>query len=161
MMQHHDRGVSDPLDDIQRALILVSRSSKLQARAVGMSFVTTTILFYVAGTPEPHATGLADEYGLDKSTVSRQLAVLEEQGLIRRAPHATRARSQLLKLTAKGRRDLAFAIANHRSRLAASLGTWPETDIVAFSRLLSRFVLDLDRTDRMAKTTQPQEEATS
>jgi DNA-binding MarR family transcriptional regulator len=153
--------VTDPLDDIQRALILFSRSSKLQARAVGMSFVTTTILFYVASTPEPHATGLADEYGLDKSTVSRQLAVLEDQGLIRRAPHATRARSQLLKLTAKGRRDLASAIANHRRRLAESLGTWPDSDVVTFSRLLSRFVLDLDRTDSVAKPTEPQAEPRS
>jgi DNA-binding MarR family transcriptional regulator len=150
--------VNDPLDDIQRALILFSRNSKLHGRSVGMSFVTTTILSYVASTPEPHATGLADEYGLDKSTVSRQLAVLEDQGLIRRLPHATRARSQLLKLTAKGRRAFASAIANHRRRLGDSLGTWPEADLVAFSRLLSRFVLDLDRTD---SATRPQLEATA
>jgi DNA-binding MarR family transcriptional regulator len=160
MMQHHSQGVTDPLDDIQRALILFSRSSKLQARAAGMSFVTTTILFYVASTPEPHATGLADEYGLDKSTVSRQLAVLEDQGLIRRAPHATRTRSQLLKLTTKGRRGLASAIANHRRRLAESLGTWPDADVVAFSRLLARFVLDLDRAVSGAKATPPQLETT-
>jgi len=147
--------VTDPLDDIQRALILFSRSSKLHARAVGLSFVTTTILSYVASTPEPHATGLADEYGLDKSTVSRQLAVLEDQGLIRRAPHATRARSQVLKLTPKGRRDLESAIANHRRRLGESLGAWSEADLVAFSRLLSRFVLDLDRTE--SSFTNPEE----
>jgi DNA-binding MarR family transcriptional regulator len=158
-IQHHTVDVS-PLDDIQRALIMFSRSSKLQARAIGMSFVTTTILSYVASTPEPHATGLADDYGLDKSTVSRQLGVLEDQGLIRRVPHATRARSQLLKLTAKGRRVLASAIANHRERLGESLGAWPEADLVAFSRLLSRFVLDLDRTD-VAKSTQPELEPTS
>ena len=140
------------LDDIQRAFITFSRSSKVHARAFGLSFVTATILLYIDSNVEPHATGLADEYGLDKSTVSRQLAYLESQGLLRRVAHATRPRAQLLKLTAKGQRALSEAIARHRTRLGDALKGWPKADVVALSRLLSRFVVDLDRHDTATAT---------
>jgi DNA-binding MarR family transcriptional regulator len=138
------------LDEIQRALITFSRSTKVHARSFGLSFVTATILVYIDSAAEPHATGLADEYGLDKSTVSRQLADLESQGLLRRVIHATRPRTQLLKLTAKGERVLSAARTRHRTRLAETLENWPKADVVELSRLLSRFVVDLDRHDTAA-----------
>jgi DNA-binding MarR family transcriptional regulator len=46
----------------------------------GLSFVAFGVLTYVDSAPSPHAKDLADVYGLDKSTVSRQLADLEAQG---------------------------------------------------------------------------------
>lgn len=138
----------DPIGEIHRAIITVSRSARIQAiRESNLSLVALAILSYVDNTADPTATDLAGEYGLDKSTVSRQLADLERQALLRRVPDATRARMQLLKLTAKGRRCLSAARTSQRKRLGKKLGNWPAADVVAFSRLLSRFASATNRPD--------------
>lgn len=50
---------------------------------------------------------LAERYGLEKSTVSRQLSQLEEDGLLHRVAHPSRPRTKLLELTDTGRARLA------------------------------------------------------
>ena len=133
---------TDPIGDIQRAIILFNRTSRTQLAhaSEGWSFVTATILSYIDGSPDPTATDLAELYGLDKSTVSRQLADLEDQGFIKRQPHDTRPRTQLLVLTAKGRRTRSQAIERHRELIARNLASWSEDDIARFAALLTRFV---------------------
>jgi len=84
---------NDPVGEIQRAIILFTRNSRTQAARDGWSFVTAAILSYIDSSLDPTAMDLAELYGLDKSTVSRQLADLEDQGLMTRAPHETRPRT--------------------------------------------------------------------
>jgi DNA-binding MarR family transcriptional regulator len=134
--------VNDPIGEIQRAIIQFTRDSRsAAARSVaGGSFVAAAIMSYIASAADPTATGLAELWGLDKSTVSRQLADLEAERLVARAAHPTRARTQRLRLTAKGQRALANAIARHRDRIAEAVASWSAHDISQFAALLKRFV---------------------
>jgi DNA-binding MarR family transcriptional regulator len=133
---------NDPIGDIQRALILFNRTSRTQAARAdaGWSFVVAAMLSYIESSPDPTATDLAELYGLDKSTVSRQLGDLEDQGFVTREPHETRPRTQHLSLTAKGRRALATAVQRHRELIEKNLASWSPDDISRFAALLSRFV---------------------
>jgi DNA-binding MarR family transcriptional regulator len=137
---------ADPLEEIHRAIILFSRASRTRANDMyeGLSFVGYTLLSYVDIMPCPHASDLAQEYGLDRSTVSRQLSELEENGLLLRAPDPHHSRKQRLELTTLGRKSLAAAKSGQRKRLEDRLGHWPREDVVTFGRLFHRFVFDHD-----------------
>ncbi len=132
----------DPISELQTAILQFTRNSRKQVAysTVGGSFVAAAVLSYIANTEDPTATSLAEAYGLDKSTVSRQLADLEEQGFVKRSRHPSRPRTQDLHLTAKGKKTLVTAISKHRLRLKQSLAAWSAKDIATFSGLLARFV---------------------
>jgi DNA-binding MarR family transcriptional regulator len=137
---------ADPIEEIHRAIILFSRASRTRANDMyeGLSFVGYTLLSYVDTTPCPHASDLAEEYSLDRSTVSRQLAELEESGLLRRCADPHHSRKQRLELTTLGRKSLAAAKSGQRKRLEDRFGHWPHQDVVMFGRLFRRFVFDDD-----------------
>jgi DNA-binding MarR family transcriptional regulator len=134
--------VADPIGEIQRALLQLSRNNRMQSAksSVGGSFVAGAILSYVDSAADPTATDLAELWALDKSTVSRQLGELEERGMLVRVAHPTRSRTQLLKLTAKGKKALEVALGDHRKRIEKVLATWNDDDIARFGELLGRFV---------------------
>jgi DNA-binding MarR family transcriptional regulator len=136
----------EPLDLIHEAIILFSRNSRVRANNMydDLTFVAYTMLSYVAATPLATASDLAERYGLEKSTVSRQLSQLEEDGLLRRVTHPSRPRTKLLELTDTGRTRLARVRQHQRKGLEERLGHWPDEDVETFSRLLHRFVTELD-----------------
>jgi DNA-binding MarR family transcriptional regulator len=137
---------SDPIGEIHRAIVLFSRSSRARANDMydGLSFVAYTLLSYVDITPCPHASDLAGEYGLDRSTVSRQLAELEEGDLLRRVPDPDHSRKQRLELTTTGRKALATTKARQRQGLEQRLSHWSQEDIARFGQLFRRFVSERD-----------------
>jgi DNA-binding MarR family transcriptional regulator len=136
----------EPLDVIHEAIILFSRNAKARANNMydDLSFVAYTMLSYVGSFPQPTASDLAERYGLEKSTVSRQLSRLEEDGLLRRVAHPSRPRTKLLELTDTGQARLARVRQHQRKGLEERLGRWPDEDVEAFGRLLRRFVTELD-----------------
>lgn len=138
---------SDPIDEIHRSIILFSRSARARANDMyeGLSFVAYTLLTYVDITECPHASDLAEEYGLDKSTVSRQLAELEAGGLLRRVPDPHHSRRQRLELTDEGGSSLAMTRARQRERLKQQLSGWSQDDVSTFGELFWRFVSELGR----------------
>ncbi len=141
----------DTIKEMRQALFTLSRRVRaLAARSTGLSFAGTTILVYVGQAADAHANSLADELGLDKSTVCRQLADVERQGLLRKEPHPIHPRMQRLKLTAKGRRVLSSTVAHQCKQIAEILRDWPQPDVVAFHRLVRRFARDSDRIDSSA-----------
>lgn len=142
---------SDTIKEIRRALVTLIRKVRgIAALGRGLSYAGTTILVYVDQAADAHATSLAHELGLDKSTVCRQLADVEQQGLLRKEPHPIHPRMQRLKLTAKGRRVLSSTVALQSKQISEVLRDWPEPDVVAFCQLLWRFVHDIERTDDSA-----------
>ncbi|SDZ09860.1 DNA-binding transcriptional regulator, MarR family [Micromonospora pattaloongensis] len=84
-------------------------------------------------------TDLAAFFGIGKPTVSRQLQMLEQSGLVRRHADAEDARAVRFALTEAGAGRLAAVRRARRERLRAGLAVWPAEDIAELGRLLARF----------------------
>ena len=136
---------SDPIDEIHRSFILFSRSARTRANDMyeGLSFVAYSLLTYVDINECPPASDLAEEYGLDKSTVSRQLAELETGGLLQRVSDPDHSRKLRLELTDEGSSVLFIARAGQRERLKQQLNSWSQDDVSTFGEPFWRFVSEL------------------
>lgn len=94
--------------------------------------------------PQPVAS-LAERLVLDSSTVTRQVAALEQQMLIDRLPHPDDGRSTLVRATRQGliaaeqMRDMRLG------RIALLFEDWNETDRATFAALLGRLNISLLR----------------
>ncbi|WP_437626785.1 MarR family winged helix-turn-helix transcriptional regulator [Sorangium sp. So ce1151] len=86
---------------------------------------------------------LSERAGRDYTTVSRQVAKLESQGLIERRPSPADRRIHEAVITDQGR-QMTDALDAARQRLAAPiLARWSEEDLSDLVRLMRRFVDDL------------------
>ena len=112
----------------------------------GLSLVAYTLLAQIDVAPEARAADLAAHFGLDKSTVSRQLEQLISAGLLRREGERPGRRGCCLALTSTGQQHLAAAAQAVRCQLAEWLTDWDEHDVAAFSQLVSRFNQSTSRT---------------
>jgi DNA-binding MarR family transcriptional regulator len=97
------------------------------------------LLVRLAKTGGARVTDLAGYFGVGKSTVSRQLAGLEELGLVERVPDPDDARAAEVRLTAEGARRLDRAQSARRDRFRAELAEWPERDVRQLAALLRRY----------------------
>jgi DNA-binding MarR family transcriptional regulator len=88
---------------------------------------------------------LASAFGLDPSTITRQVQALEELGLAERRTDPTDRRASILDLSTSGREVLQRTRAHRRAKLQAALSSWPEADLADFGRLLTEFNASLDR----------------
>jgi DNA-binding MarR family transcriptional regulator len=88
---------------------------------------------------------LATAFGLDPSTITRQVQALEEIGLADRRTDPSDRRASILDLTPTGREVLDQTRARRRNRLQEALSDWSESDLKDFGRLLKEFNTSLDR----------------
>jgi DNA-binding MarR family transcriptional regulator len=88
---------------------------------------------------------LATAFGLDPSTITRQVQALEEIGLAARTTDPSDRRASILDLTPHGREVLDQTRTRRRARLQKALENWSESDLTAFGRLLKEFNTSLDR----------------
>jgi DNA-binding MarR family transcriptional regulator len=84
------------------------------------------------------ASDLVARLGLDKSTVSRQVASLVDLGLVDRAPDPDDGRAQVLTPSAEGSARLARIREVRRGRWESDLADWPAEDVAVLGRLLGR-----------------------
>jgi DNA-binding MarR family transcriptional regulator len=88
---------------------------------------------------------LADRTARDHTTISRQMAKLEELGLIERRASATDKRVREATVSVKGR-DMIGLLSAARERLANRiLVDWTDADLDQLRKLLRRFADDLMR----------------
>jgi DNA-binding MarR family transcriptional regulator len=87
---------------------------------------------------------LASAFGLDPSTITRQVQALEELGLAARKTDPTDRRASILDLTESGNTILDRTRDHRRSRMQVALAAWPENDRVEFGRLLKQFNSSVD-----------------
>jgi len=83
------------------------------------------------------ATDLAEYFGIDKATVSRQVRLLEQLGLLRREPDHADARVLHLVATDDGVRRLGAARRARRRRVETRLRGWDVADVGQLARLLA------------------------
>jgi DNA-binding MarR family transcriptional regulator len=111
-----------------------------------VSLVAYTLLAQIDVTPAARAADLAAHFGLDKSTVSRQLEQLISAGLLRREGERPGRRGCELALTTAGQQYLAAAAQAVRCRLAERLTDWDDRDVAAFGHMVGRFNQSTSRT---------------
>lgn len=88
---------------------------------------------------------LADRTGRDHTTISRQMAKLEELGLIERQASSRDKRVREATVSEKGQEMIA-ALNDARERLANRiLSSWTDADLDHLQKLLRRFADDLMR----------------
>jgi DNA-binding MarR family transcriptional regulator len=88
---------------------------------------------------------LATVFGLDPSTITRQVQSLERAGLAERTTDPRDRRVSLLSLSDPGL-DAVHATRQHRrGQLNRVLADWSDADVDAFAALLERFNASLDR----------------
>lgn len=104
-----------------------------------LSLVSLTLLAHLTEQRGCRATDLAAHYQLDKSTVSRQVAALEQLGLVERRPDPDDQRVQALHPTQAGDQVLANATARRQEVFQRRLADWSEDDLDRFAAYLARF----------------------
>ncbi|WP_055486071.1 MarR family winged helix-turn-helix transcriptional regulator [Streptomyces sp. WMMB 322] len=82
------------------------------------------------------ATALAAYFGVGKATISRQLRVLENLGLITRAPDPDDGRASLVHLTPQGRDRFRAVREARRDEWVRKLATWDPAEIAELARLM-------------------------
>jgi DNA-binding MarR family transcriptional regulator len=137
----------DVIEDLYRQLNSLIRRSRDLSNDLhpGLSLIAHTFLNLVEATPEIRASDLVERLGLDKSTVSRQLNQLFDEGLLDREGGRPGRRGDPLSLTPKGRRVLAADADGVRARVTCWLENWDSRDIVDFTSLIARFNDSVDR----------------
>lgn len=109
---------------LRRAARAVSSLYDERLRAVGLRGTQFSLLVAVALAGEPPVTMLAERLGLDRTTLTRNLAPLIRDRLIEHAKSDDR-RVHRVKLTAKGRRVLEQALPlwdEAQAEIAGALG---------------------------------------
>ncbi len=103
------------------------------------------VLFHLA-TGGPRRSGaLAESMFADPSTISRHVAQLVERGLVARTADPDDGRATVLAATDLGQQTAA-AVRAHRCRLTQFVvENWEPADTATLTRLLARFVDDLER----------------
>ena len=75
-------------------------------------------------------------FGLDPSTITRQVQALEEIGIASRKTDPSDRRASILDLTPEGATTLDRTRPHRRARLQRALTDWPDSDLTEFARLL-------------------------
>jgi len=136
--QRGQRGI----DTVYSELETVSRRAVARARhkSAPLSFVEHSLVTFIATHPGCRATDIAADFGLNRSTVSRQLGGLVELGLVEPGEGAAveGRRGQALTLTARGRDLLARSVDANRSALADRLEGWTAAEVDALAAALHR-----------------------
>ncbi|WP_416971133.1 MarR family winged helix-turn-helix transcriptional regulator [Streptomyces sp. 4F14] len=104
-----------------------------------LTLVSYTLLGHLEEDEGGRATDLAAYYGLDKSTISRQVTALERAGLVERRPDPADLRVQGLYLTDAGRRILAQVTESRRDAFRERLDGWEAGDLERFAAYLVRY----------------------
>ncbi|MFI6106128.1 MarR family winged helix-turn-helix transcriptional regulator [Streptomyces sp. NPDC051310] len=131
----------EAVEIIQRELTAFARRARAAAARLHpeLPLVSYTLLAHIDHRQGCRATDLAAHYMLDKSTVSRQVAVLEKLGLVERRPDVNDHRVHVLHPTEAGSRLLSSTHASRRAAYQARLADWTTEDLDRFAAYLLRY----------------------
>jgi DNA-binding MarR family transcriptional regulator len=130
--------------DLEREIgLLLRRSRAISARLAGelhpdLDGAAYGLLSLLQDAGPLRASDLVARIGLDKSTVSRQVAHLVDLGLVNRAADPVDGRAQVLTPSPEGAARLARIRDVRRARWEDDLSDWPASDVAALADLLHR-----------------------
>ncbi len=133
--------VDAAVETIQREMTAFARRARASAGRMHpeLSLVSYTLLGHLEESGGCRATDLASHHVLDKSTVSRQVAALERDGLIERRVDPEDHRVHVLHLTDAGRDLLAQVTRSRRVAFRERLAGWSQDDLARFASYLLRY----------------------
>ena len=114
--------------DLQRALRGVTAAGM---RNADLGLAHTGVLSIIGEGSPMRASALAARLGIGPSALSRQLADLEQLGLVVRTPDPQDGRASLLALSDKGQARLAEAYERRAETLRTLLADWTESEAEA------------------------------
>ncbi|RIJ78816.1 MarR family transcriptional regulator [Nakamurella silvestris] len=97
------------------------------------------LLHRLAKGDSPRASDLADGFGSDPSTISRQVAALVKSGMVERQADPDDGRASILVITQAGRDRLAEHSLIRGRLMAPLVADWSDEDREAYLRLTQRF----------------------
>jgi DNA-binding MarR family transcriptional regulator len=123
--------------------LLLRRARAISARLAGelhadLDGAAYGLLSLLQDAGPLRASDLVARLGLDKSTVSRQVAALVDLGLVDRAPDPADGRAQVLTPSAEGSARLQRIREARRARWESDLADWPPSDVAVLAELLAR-----------------------
>ena len=138
------RDTHEAFVELEREIgLLLRRSRAISARLAGqlhpeLDGAAYGLLSLLQDAGSLRASELVTRIGLDKSTVSRQVAHLVELGLIDRAADPVDGRAQVLTPSPEGAARLARIRDVRRARWEDDLSDWPASDVATLADLLRR-----------------------
>jgi DNA-binding MarR family transcriptional regulator len=145
-MTDHLETIGAAINHLQRLLSSRRVFSRLATSAgLSLSQQSTQVLLAMSSTPRPIAD-IATAANMDVGAVSRQLRILEDGGLAKRAASPSHGRIILVRWTAKGRRLSEHVRAVRNRHLVTALSTWTPAERRQLGELLTRLANDLQTT---------------
>jgi DNA-binding MarR family transcriptional regulator len=150
--------VDGTVDEVENALIPLVRylaSPRAWRQIAGSADIPLdraryVVLRAVAESEPVRTTALAEQVGVDPSTMSRHVTVLDQAGFVARAPDPDDGRAQAVSLTPAGRAVMEQARAARHDLIADVLVGWDDGDRTRLAALLSRLADDFVRVERDA-----------
>lgn len=124
---------------LRRLRVAVGKDSDY-TYAIGAGFWQLVLLGERGST---RISEIASALNLDISTVSRQLKLLEQRGLVAREADPVDGRVINIGLTPAGRAVLDQLVAARLALMEEALSAWEFEDVAKLTELLSRFAFDL------------------
>jgi DNA-binding MarR family transcriptional regulator len=108
------------------------------------------VLRAVAEREPVRTTALAEHVGVDPSTMSRHVTVLDQAGYVSRTADPHDGRAQVVSLTPAGREVMEKARAASHDLITDALASWDDVDRAHLAALLGRLADDFLRVERTA-----------
>jgi len=136
--------MDSPDDVIEHQLLRLSRRSqaihvRTSSGDVVLERSSYGILCLILDEGPQRLGSIATAFGLDPSTITRQVQAVEKSGLAEKTVDPSDRRASLLSITEHGREATERARAFRREVLKHVIADWSEADRTAFGAYLQRF----------------------
>jgi DNA-binding MarR family transcriptional regulator len=118
------------------------------ATDVALDRARYVVLRAVAESEPVRTTALAEQVGVDPSTMSRHVSILERAGLVERVADPADGRATSLSLTAAGRDVMGRVRAARHDLITDVLADWNDDDRAQLASLLGRLSDDFVRAEQ-------------
>jgi DNA-binding MarR family transcriptional regulator len=122
----------------------LAHAHKAQLVSEGRDRAALVLLFPLQKLGPLRQGALAELVHADPSTISRHVASLVDQGLVRRVADESDGRASRLVITEAGHTALQGLCAEREARVAKATAAWEPEDLATFTRLLGRLIDDLE-----------------
>jgi DNA-binding MarR family transcriptional regulator len=133
-----DEQADKNLESLNHEMMALIRRVSLDKKHGGLDRSSYTLLHYLSNHDQAGVKALAEEFGLDTSTISRQTSVLEAKDYVVRVPDPQDGRSSYFQITALGAQTFAEAREIRLQRYEQIFADWSPEDRHTFSELLAR-----------------------